>query len=197
MTESKNHLHFITGNRHKFNEVSELFNKSNLSKDYILVPSNIEPIEIQSNSISEVAKFKLNSVIDKINESCFVEDAGFFVDEPLNGFPGVYSSYVLKTIGNEGILKLIGDVSATRAHFQSIIALYLKNNKEITIFEGRVDGKIASETRGNRGFGFDPIFIPDIIPDKTFSEINTEEKNKISHRGKAFAELIEFLKKKM
>lgn len=104
MKGGKKHIYFITGNIHKFNEVSEIFNKSNLNQKYVLSHSNLEPIEIQVDNLRDVAVFKIKSVKDKLNESCFVEDAGFFVDEPLNGFPGVYSAYIHKTIGNKGFL---------------------------------------------------------------------------------------------
>ena len=73
----------------------------------ILEHKDIETAEIQSDSLEKVARFKIESIKSKISGNFFIEDAGFFVDLPLNGFPGVYSSYVMKTIGNEGILNLI------------------------------------------------------------------------------------------
>jgi len=197
MKGGKKPIHFITGNLHKFKEVSEIFNKSNLNQKYKLFHSNLESIEIQTDNLRDVAVFKIKSVKDKLNESCFVEDAGFFVDEPLNGFPGVYSAYIHKTIGNKGILKLIGEASKTCAHFESVIALYFKPINEIKIFKGEVSGKIAKKMRGNHGFGFDPIFLPDTFPDKTFSEISIEEKNKLSHRSQAFNKLVDFLKQNL
>jgi XTP/dITP diphosphohydrolase len=138
--------------------------------------------------------FKLNSVKEKMNESFFIEDAGFFVDKPLNGFPGVYSSYVFKTIGNEGIIKLIDDFARSKAHFSAVIAFYFKPLDKIFLFEGEIEGKVSKAIRGKGGFGFDPIFIPNIISDKTFAELSTEEKNKISHRGQALKKLVAFLK---
>ncbi len=194
MNEDQKYLYFLTGNFNKFNEVLEIFNKSKLTQYYLLTPSRTEPIEIQANSVREVAEFKINSVLDQMNDSFFVEDAGFFVDEPLYGFPGVYSSYVLTVLGNEGILKLVEGEGETKAHFESVIALYFKPTDEIKIFEGKVEGTLAKKLRGDKGFGFDPIFIPNELPDKTFSEISAEEKNKISHRGQAFSKLIDFLK---
>lgn len=185
-------LYFITGNKHKFNEISNLFAKEN--KKYILKQIDIDTLEIQSNSILEVAITKLKSVKDQLNESCFVEDAGFFIDLPLKGFPGVYSSYVMKTIGNEGILRLIPDYKISKAHFTTAIALYFKPHDRIYTFEGSVFGKISKEIRGNQGFGFDPIFIPDDLQNKTFAELTPTEKNEFSHRGKAMHKLIEFLK---
>ncbi|MFX1257838.1 MAG: RdgB/HAM1 family non-canonical purine NTP pyrophosphatase [Promethearchaeota archaeon] len=192
MENNKNLLYFVTGNRDKFNEILKSFQKENLN--YNLKQLNLDTYEIQADTIKEVALFKLNSVKKKINNSFFVEDAGFFVDKPLNGFPGVFSSYVFKTIGNEGILKLINDFESTEAHFVAVIVLYFKALEKILLFVGNVKGKISKTMRGKGGFGFDPIFIPDIIQDKTFAELSIEEKNKISHRGKALKKLISFLK---
>lgn len=184
-------ISFITGNAHKFNEVMNIFEIKNVK--YQLKQLNLNPIEIQAENIKEVAKYKLNSVRNQVEGSCFIEDAGFFVDTPLHGFPGVYSSYIFKTIGNEGILKLIDDVENSKAHFSAIIALYFDPLEKIFLFEGIVEGKVSRQIRGSEGFGFDPIFIPNIIPKKTFAELTTTQKNEISHRGKALEKLIKFL----
>ena len=193
MTNNENTVYFITGNKYKFREVSEIFKKKKIKYD--LEQRDIKTTEIQAQKLKDVALFKLNSVKNKIKGSFFVEDAGFFVDIPLEGFPGAYSSYVLKTIGNEGILKLINDFNRSVAHFSAIIALYFKPIDKILFFEGMVEGKVSKTIRGKGGFGFDPIFIPNITPDKTFAELSTEEKNKISHRGQALGKLLEFLVK--
>ena len=186
-------MYFITGNNHKFKEIKKLFQKEEL--DYDLKQKTAATIEIQASSIKEVALFKLNSVKTNFNNSYFVEDAGFFIDVPLKGFPGVYSKFVLNTIGNKGILKLINDFQNTAAHFEAVIALYFQPLNEILVFEGTVEGKVSEKIRGMGGFGFDPIFIPKEIPTSTFAEITTEEKNSVSHRGKAWKKMFEFLKK--
>jgi len=191
MSKDQNIIYFVTRNMHKYSEVSNLFKQEKVN--YTLKQIDSKAIEIQAESIKEVALFKLNSVKEKIESSFFVEDAGFFVDSPLKGFPGVYSSYVLKTIGNEGILKLINDYDKSRAHFSAITCLYFKPLDKIFLFEGDIKGKVSKSIRGKGGFGFDPIFIPDKNK-KTFAELTTEEKNKISHRGQAVKKLINFLK---
>ncbi len=193
MTEEENIIFFVTGNTHKFNEGLEIFSKERLR--YNLKQKDIKTIEIQARSLGDIALFKLNSVKHKINTSFFIEDAGFFVDIPLGGFPGVYSSYVLKTIGNEGILKLVDGFNESKAHFSAIISLYFKPLDKVLFFDGNITGRISKTIRGEGGFGFDPIFIPDSIPDKTFAEITTHQKNQISHRGQAMKKLILFLKK--
>ncbi|MFX1389332.1 MAG: RdgB/HAM1 family non-canonical purine NTP pyrophosphatase [Promethearchaeota archaeon] len=193
MKNDQKKIYFITGNVHKFNEILDLFKKERVS--YQLKHRNIKTIEIQADTIKDVALFKLNSIRGKLKGSYFIEDAGFFVDKPLNGFPGVYSSYVLKTIGNEGILKLVDNFENSSASFISVIALYFEPLDKNFIFEGKVNGRLSKSLRGSGGFGFDSIFLPNIQPNKTFAELTTKEKNKISHRGKAWKKLIIFLKK--
>jgi len=100
----------------------------------------------------------------------------------------------MKTLGNTGILKLIDNFENTKAHFASIIALYFEPLDKTLIFEGNVHGKVSNTARGLGGFGFDPIFLPNKIPDKTFAELTIEEKNSISHRGQAWKKFINFLK---
>jgi len=195
MKNKKEIIYFVTGNNNKFEEVLNIFNKEHLN--CFLKQMNVRTFEIQADSIMNVAKFKLNSVKRKIDASFFIEDAGFFVDIPLNGFPGVYSSYVLRTIGNEGILKLINDFVQSKAHFSAVIALYFKPKDKIFYFEGNVEGRISNNIRGKGGFGFDPIFIPDSLPDRTFAELSIEEKNLVSHRGIAIKKLINFLQQNM
>ncbi|MHA2181107.1 MAG: RdgB/HAM1 family non-canonical purine NTP pyrophosphatase [Promethearchaeota archaeon] len=193
MSEEENIIYFVTGNINKFNEGLEVFKKERVRYD--LKQINIETIEIQTEALKDVASFKLKSVKHKINSSFFIEDAGLFVDVPLGGFPGVYSSYVLNTIGNAGILKLIDDFESSKAHFSAVISLYFKPFDKILFFDGSISGRISEEIRGEEGFGFDPIFIPDSVPNKTFAELSTPQKNLISHRGQAMKKLILFLKK--
>ena len=193
MTNDENTVYFVTGNKFKFQEVLKIFKSRRIK--YNLKQKDIKTTEIQAQSLKDVALFKLNSVEHSMDDSFFIEDAGFFVDSPLEGFPGIYSSYVLKTIGNEGILKLIDDFDYSIAHFSAIIAFYFKPIDEIAFFEGRIEGKVSNTIRGKEGFGFDPIFIPNIRPDKTFAELSIVEKNSISHRGQAFTKLLEYLEK--
>lgn len=192
MNKRGNDIYFITGNSYKYNEIQKLFDTERLN--FRLIQKDLNPIEIQADNLYEVALFKLNSIKETLEDSYFIEDAGFFIDKPLNGFPGVWSKYVFKTIGNIGILKLIDNFEETEAHFESIIAFYFQPQDKVLTFQGIVKGKVSKEIRGKGGFGFDPIFIPNEYPNKTFAELSTEEKNKISHRGKAWIKFIKFLK---
>lgn len=94
------------------------------------------------------------------------------------------------------MLKLINDFDQSEAYFSAIIVFYFKPLEKIILFDGSVKGKVSKNIIGKGGFGFDPIFISDKIPDKTFAELSTEEKNEFSHRGKALKKLIKFLKEK-
>jgi len=164
-------LVFVTSNKGKVEEVKKYLSPLGVE----IVQKNIEYPEIQANSLEEVVAFGINWLKERIDEPFFIDDSGLFI-ESLNGFPGVYSAYVYKTLGNEGILKLMGGVNDRRAYFKSVIGFY---NGELHMFKGVVHGKITHEKRGNKGFGFDPIFMPEGYS-KTFAEMETEEKNKIS-----------------
>lgn len=179
---------FITSNKGKVDEAQEYFAPMGVK----IIQRKIEYPEIQAKELEEVVEFAIKWIKDKLDKPFFIDDSGLFI-EALNGFPGVYSAYVFKTLGNEGILKLMDGVKNRKAYFKSVIGYY---DGEIHIFEGIVDGRIGYEKRGNLGFGFDPIFIPEGF-NKTFAEMTTEEKNKISHRGKAFASFSKWLKENL
>ena len=122
-----------------------------------------------------------------------MEDAGLFVDS-LRGFPGPYAAYVYKAISNPGLLKLMEEMRNRKATFQSVIAYYNGTAKP-TIFIGETNGEIAAEERWGKskaGFGFDPIFIPE-GSQKTFAEMEIEEKNQLSHRAKSVHKFAEWL----
>ena len=185
-------LQFVTGNSHKYKEVKAVIQKN--FPNFEVLQSNVKLLEIQADSLEEVALFKVNSVKNLVKIPYFIEDAGFFVDDVCKGFPGVYSSYVMKTIGYDGILKILDDSTTRKAHFESVIA-YLDEDENVHLFKGINYGKVSIEARGNSGFGFDPIFISDETPGKTFAELNLKEKNLISHRRRSLDKLVEFLKK--
>lgn len=176
-------LSFITGNDHKFEEASEIL------EDQKLIHKDLSYPEIQADTLEEVAKYGIEHIKSNydMEESFFLEDAGLFVDE-LNGFPGVYSSYVFSTIGNQGILDLM-KTSGRNANFKSVIALY---DGDLHIFKGQVNGRISREIKGEHGFGFDPIFIPD-GENLTFGELDPDKKNDLSHRKNSLFKLKKFL----
>ncbi len=181
-------LYFITGNKGKYLEVSELAKEYNIKIEML----KTEKIEIQSDDIKEIALFSARWVSTKLNTKIpiIVEDAGLFI-ESLNGFPGPYSSYVYRTIGINGILKLLEGVENRHAFFRAVVVFEHPVLGE-HIFEGVVHGEISRVPRGSKGFGFDPIFIP-FGEKRTFAELSPHEKNKFSHRARAFRKLFEWI----
>ncbi|WP_455143636.1 non-canonical purine NTP pyrophosphatase [Candidatus Hodarchaeum mangrovi] len=177
---------FVSSNVQKYKEIYKVFlQKSKIQLKFL----NMILSEIQSDSLEEIAKFSLKTCFQKdFTIPYFVEDSGLFI-ETLNGFPGPYSSYVLKTIGLWGILKLLEEKDNRKAFFQSSIALYF--NKKIYLFTGRVNG-IISASVSKSGWGYDPIFIPSKGDGKTFGELG-EKKYSLSHRYLAVCKLISFL----
>jgi XTP/dITP diphosphohydrolase len=150
--------------------------------------------EIQGPNLEEVAEFGMKWILkeEDLNGPVMLEDAGLFVHF-LSDFPGVYSKFVFTTIGCEGVLRLLKEKEDRSAHFEAVIA-YCEKGGAPQLFKGRVDGRIAGESKGEFGFGYDPIFIPQ-GESRTFAEMETQEKNRFSHRARALEELAEFLKK--
>jgi len=182
-------LYFVTSNRHKFEEVLALVKE--LESGIQLEPlGNIRKLEIQGDSLDEIVLFAAENVTRDRRVHFDIEDAGLFIDA-LRGFPGPYSNYVYRTIGCEGILRLMNGITNRNAEFRSIIALCFRGI--IKVFRGVCKGKISNEVRGHFGFGFDPIFIPE-GSQKTFGEMSTAEKNMHSHRAKAVKLMIEFIR---
>jgi len=172
---------FVTGNVHKFNEARKVLAEYNIA----IAMLNLEAIEIQDDSLENIAKASVLDATKKLNLPVFVEDAGLFV-KALNGFPGPYSSYVYRKVGTKGMLKLMQNERKRDAYFLSVVAF--SNPHELLepkCFQGMVEGKITYEERGKQGFGFDPIFQPYGGNGKTFAEMTTQEKNKYSHRALA------------
>ncbi|MEM2816440.1 MAG: XTP/dITP diphosphatase [Candidatus Bathyarchaeia archaeon] len=178
---------FATNNLNKFREACMVMREFNLAMGML----RVKALEIQSEDLEEIAK---SSVLDAFEKCCIpiiVEDAGLFI-EALNGFPGPYASYVYRTIGNEGLLKLMENVKLRKATFQSVVAYFSAELAAPICFKGEVVGEITEEVRaGCSGFGFDPIFKPE-RSDKTFAEMDIKEKNMYSHRAKALREFAKW-----
>jgi XTP/dITP diphosphohydrolase len=182
-------LYFITSNKGKVLEAKTKFSDLNIK----IVQRDLGYPEIQADDLEDVALFGAEQVQKKFNHPFILEDAGLFIDA-LNGFPGVYSAYVFHTIGCHGIMKLLDNVkdSNRKATFRSVYA-YVEPTKKPMLFIGECHGTISKKTLGKHGFGFDPIFIP-IGKNRTFAQMNTEDKNKLSHRSKAIEKLKDIFK---
>jgi len=169
---------FVTGNIHKFNEARSVLSESGIATAML----KIKTTEIQDDSLENIAKMSALHAFRRSSLPVITEDAGLFV-RGLKGFPGPYSSYAYRTIGYEGLLKLIGDLDDRYAQFQSVV-VFRNSNRSSRSFHGISKGAIADKARGHCGFGFDPIFVP-LGTGKTFAEMSIREKNLLSHRSRA------------
>ena len=165
-------LFFVSSNNHKYNEAKIILDSFGIHLGFL--KSNLE--EIQSDSLHNIAMAKAKDAFSKFKKPVIIEDDGLFINS-IEGFPGPYSSYAFKTIGNKGILNLLKN--KRQAKFVSIITYCDK--KILKSFEGKLDG-IISKTQRGKGWGYDPIFVPRNSK-KTFAEMN--DKNQLSHRFKA------------
>ena len=157
-------------------------------------PDFIEP---QADDIEVISKSKIVQSLKLISgtefEGCaiMVEDSGLFIHE-LKDFPGVYSSYVSRTIGNQGIIDLLKNNPNRTAEYRAFSILY--DNGKYWSSMGKCSGEISTEICGSNGFGFDPIFIPNSGDGRTFGEMSQVEKDAKSHRGESLRILCEELR---
>jgi XTP/dITP diphosphohydrolase len=186
-------LVFATNNLHKLKEVQEMLSNSMevLSLKDIGCFEDIEETEI---TLEGNAKLKADYITKKYGFDCFADDTGLEV-EALDGKPGVYSARYAGEHGNaeknmEKLLFELKNKLSRKAKFRTIIALNITNKQYL--FEGICDGEILNEKTGVKGFGYDPIFKPSNAS-CSFAEMNSEEKNIISHRGIAIQKLVDFL----
>ncbi|TBW29018.1 non-canonical purine NTP diphosphatase [Gramella sp. KN1008] len=186
-------LVLATHNKNKFIEIRSLLPEhiELLSLDDIGCK---EDIEETGDTIDENAIIKAEYVRNHYGYDCFADDTGLEV-ESLAGAPGVYSARYAGDEKNDeaNISKLLNQLEERNdrtARFKTVIALKLNGHENL--FTGICEGSIINEKRGNNGFGYDPVFLPKGY-DKTFAEMNLEEKSKISHRARAFRALVEYL----
>lgn len=185
-------LIFATHNNNKVKEVTKML-PSYLSMKSLTDINFFDEIEETGTTFEKNAQLKAKTIFDKTGKNIFADDSGLVI-EALDGAPGVYSARYAGTGKDEDniakALKELEGKTNRKAYFISIFCLIL-DGKEY-FFEGRVNGTIATEIMGDNGFGYDPIFIPDGFS-KSFAQMSPEEKNAISHRGKAVEKLNDFL----
>ena len=186
-------LVFATNNEHKLSEIRDI------------VPENFKilglkdigcttDIEETAETLKGNADLKANFVLEHFGVDCFADDTGLEVDA-LDGKPGVYSARYAGEDGNaerniDKLLKELHGSSMRKARFRTVISLALIGER--LHFEGIVEGSIIRERRGEEGFGYDPVFIPEGY-NETFAEMPADLKNSISHRGRATRKLIDYL----
>lgn len=203
-------LVFATGNVGKLREASEI-----LGEGFELVSladvGIYEDIPETGKTLRANSLQKAKYLFDTVGCNCFADDTGLEVDA-LGGAPGVYTAryagddkdfnknmdkvlYELSVLESESkmaaSLGLKTKPVSRRARFKSVITLII--NGEVKMFEGTLEGVISREKSGNGGFGYDPIFIADEFPGLTLADISEEEKNAISHRGKALRAMAQWL----
>ena len=188
-------LLFATKNKGKYDEVKKMMPKNiNLMSLNDLYFN--EDIEETGETLMQNAKIKSDFIFNKYRINCFADDTGLEIDS-LNGLPGVYSArFAGKSCNTQENIEKVWDLLTgyknKKARFKSVFSLNL--NGKTFFFEGKIDGEIIFQRKGQNGFGYDSIFIPKGYT-KTFAELNLIEKNNISHRSEALKRLIIFLDK--
>ena len=185
---------FATNNKHKLEEIKDI-----LGKDFEIVSlAEIgchEDIPETGLTLEENARQKSTYIVEHYNHDCFADDTGLEVDA-LKGEPGVHSARYAEGTDHDSeanmrkLLSKMANVKDRTARFRTVISLIINGVEHQ--FEGRVEGRIATEKHGTEGFGYDPIFIPEGY-DKSFAELGEEVKNQISHRARAVKKLAEYL----
>ena len=180
-------------------------NKNKIKELQALLPSTIQIVSLEdigchedipetADTIEGNAILKANYVTEKFGLNCFADDSGLEVDA-LNGEPGVFSARYAGEPKNDDnntnkLLANLKDKANKKANFKTVICLNLNGKQHL--FTGIINGKITEEKIGDNGFGYDPVFIANGYS-QTFAELTMEEKSKISHRGLAVQQLVEFL----
>jgi len=187
-------LIFATNNLHKLSEIQAIIGGDFIVKSLQQIGCT-EDIPETAPTLEGNALLKAQYVFNKLGKNCFADDTGLEI-ESLDGRPGVFSARYA-TDGHDfeanidKVLEELSGITNRKARFRTVIALIL--DRSVHYFEGIVNGEIISERKGIKGFGFDPIFMPDGYG-QTFAEMPLAEKNKISHRARAVSKLVEFLK---
>lgn len=187
-------LIFASNNKSKLKEVTDFLKPLGISVIGMNSFGLNDEISETADSFFGNALIKARYVFEKCNKDCFADDSGLEV-EALGGAPGVYSARYAGEPKNDAanISKLLSNLNGQpnrKANFKTVITL-IKSCKEY-FFEGTIYGEITTEPRGENGFGYDSVFIPDGY-NKTFAQMSAEEKNNISHRAEAIKKMYEFL----
>lgn len=176
-------LHFATINRGKLKEASDILNRR-----IIGIPGDIE--EIQSMNLEKVASQKATGYYQVLKKPLFVEDVALSFSA-LKGLPGAYINDFSKVLGNDGLVELLKN-KKDREAVASVVVAYIPKAGRIYKFNGEVKGTIVKKPRGDKGFGWDAIFIPN-GEKRTFAEMTLRQKNKYSMRKKALVKFGNWL----
>lgn len=194
-----NRLVFVTNNPHKLEEVKDIIEDENLYSIKLISLGDIsctEEIAETSSTLEGNASQKANYIYNKYGVDCFADDTGLEV-QALDGKPGVYSARYAgeEKDADKNMNKVLDQLRTStnkKARFRTVISLIVNGDEKI--FEGIVNGVIIKEKRGKKGFGYDPVFLPEGYT-QTLAEMPLEQKNKISHRFHAIRKMIGYLKR--
>jgi inosine triphosphate pyrophosphatase len=176
-------ISFITGSDHKFAEINAVVGN--------LVKVDIDLPEIQDVNPEPIIAAKLNEAAARYpNHELIVEDTSLFLDG-LNGLPGPLIKWFLQALGREGLYQVVANSGNFGAEARTTIGYLGFNTTEPQFFTGSTRGRIFSP-RGESDFGWDPLFMPD-GQDQTYAEMTADQKNAVSHRGKAARALRQFI----
>jgi XTP/dITP diphosphohydrolase len=178
-------LHFVTSNKGKAGEAQMILGLP-------IEITSLDLPEIQSLDLEEIVREKVIHAYEKIKEPVFVDDVGLFVNA-WNGFPGPFIKFLIEAGGNELLLKMMSSVSDRKMTAKASIGFH--DGSKIHTFIGEIKGTLVEESRGDGGWGWDPLFIPE-NSDKTYAEMSPEEKNAFSHRRNALEKFRKFLDEK-
>lgn len=186
---------FASHNEGKIKEIKKLLAPYGIKVKSAL-DMNLPDVEETGKTFEENSLLKSRTIAKLVNMPCLADDSGLCVDA-LNGAPGVYSArYAPNRDFDKGMEKLLAEMEKSpnksrNAHFYCVISLAWPDG-QYKVFAGQVDGKIAFHKMGAGGFGYDPLFVPEGFT-SSFAQMSQEEKNKISHRGRAVEKLKDFL----
>jgi non-canonical purine NTP pyrophosphatase (RdgB/HAM1 family) len=175
-------IYVVTSNKGKIKELTALLGRR-------LQVADIDLSEVQSISVKEVAIDKAMRAYSKIGKPVLVEDTGLYIDS-FNGFPGALVKWVYNAVGNDGICSMMKNAKTRKAYAETCVCLY--NGLKPKVFTSRLSGIIVESPRGNKDFGWGPIFQPNGHKE-TFGEMDRKVKNTISMRAKALAKLKKYL----
>lgn len=189
-------LVFATNNAHKLHEAHAALGDSMKILSLNDIGFVGEPEETE-RTIEGNALLKARYLYEKTGHNCFADDTGLEV-EALNGEPGVDTAYYAGLPRDdkrnvEKLLKELSDKTNRAARFKTVIALIIYDKEYV--FEGIVNGSIATEPMGDKGFGYDPVFIPE-GEKRTFAQMELHEKTALSHRARALQKMVDFLHNK-
>ncbi|MDO8633667.1 MAG: non-canonical purine NTP pyrophosphatase [archaeon] len=182
---------FVSQNRHKFDEINRILSGHGINLGW----KKLALLEPDFLSIEEIAKYKAKQAFEKVKKPVAVEDTGVFF-EAFNSFPGVMAKRVFNGIGFDGLATLIRSVKNKRAYFETVIC-YSGGTRSFKCFSGKLHGTLVDSPRAMEAdrLPYEKLFAPDRYS-KVLAELSIEEKNKISHRGKAAQKLGRWLSKK-